>query len=156
MKETSEVLYSWSFSAEKNRWKLWYTIALSLVIWIVIWWFIMKQYWLSFVIMIISGIYIFIENNWEWNVIIKLTNLWIFIDNFFYEYSSIRWYSIIYDDTWTPILLRLYFNTGIKVLDLDINLEITNNIKNILWNYLEENENWELTFWDKIIRLLKL
>ena len=154
MKET-EVLYSWNFSTKKNRWKFWYTIALALVIWIVIWWFIMKQYWLSFVVMIIAGIYLFIENNSEEKVDVKVSELWIFINTSFYEFTKIVWYSIIYDES-EPILLRLYLKTGIKILDLDINLEIAKNLKNILAKYLEENINWKLTFWDKIIRMLKL
>lgn len=154
MKET-EVLYSWNFSTEKNRWKFWYTIALALVIWIVIWWFIMKQYWLSFVIMIIAGIYLFIENNSEEKVDVKVSELWIFINTSFYEFTKTAWYSIIYDEL-EPILLRLYLKTGIKILDLDINLEIAKNLKNILPKYLKEDINWKLTFWDKIIRMLKL
>ena len=154
MKET-EVLYSWNFSTKKNRWKFWYTIALALVIWIVIWWFIMKQYLLSFVVMIIAGIYLFIENNSEEKVDVKVSELWIFINTSFYEFTKIVWYSIIYDES-EPILLRLYLKTGIKILDLDINLKIAKNLKDILPKYLEENINWKLTFWDKIIRMLKL
>ncbi len=155
MKET-ETLYSWEFSTEKNRWKFWYTIALALVIWIVIWWFIMKQYWLSFVIMLITGFYLFIESNSSGKVKVKLTNLWIFIENSFYDYSWIRWYSIIYDSVWNPILLRLYMKSWMKMLDLDINLETTKGLKNILWDYLEETNDAKLNIFDKIIRMLKL
>jgi hypothetical protein len=154
MKKT-EVLYSWHFSTEKNRWKFWYTIALALVIWIVIWGFFMKQYWLSFVVMIIAWIYLFIENNSDWNVEVKISDLWIFVNNSFYEFTKMAWYSIIYE--WAePIFLRLYLKTWIKILDLDVDLSVAKELKNILGNYLEENENWELTFWDKIIRMLKL
>ena len=154
MKET-EILYSWDFSTEKNRWKFWYSIALALVIWIVIWWFIMKQYWLSFIVMIISWIYLFIENNSHEKINVKISELWIFVDSNFYEFTKINWYSLIYDED-KPIFLRLYLKTWIKILDLDVNLEVAKNLKNILANYLEENINWKLTFWDKVIRILKL
>ncbi len=154
MKET-EILYSWNFSTEKERWKFWYTIALALVIWIVIRGFIMKQWGLSFVVMIIAWVYLFIENSSDSKIEVKVSDLWIFVNNSFYEFAKMAWYSIIYEDS-EPIFLRLYLKTWIKILDLDINMQVAKELKNILWNYLEENENWKLTFWDKIIRMLKL
>ncbi len=154
--EKIKTIYEYSFSTEKDRWKTWYIIVLSLIIWLVIWWFLTKQYWLSFIIMLFSWVYLLLENNVETsNINIKITELWIFINDNFYEYEKIPYFSIIYYDN-KPIFLRLYFDSGMKFLNLDIKSEDVLEIKNILNNYIEEKNDDKLNFIDKIILNLKL
>lgn len=152
----NDIIYNWSFSNEKNRWNLWYVIALSIVIWLVIWWFLTKQYIMSFLIILITWVTFFVENNSEETTQVLITNLWIKINSTFYDFSKIASYSLIYD--WeNAIFLRLsLIKKWIKVLDLDINNDIALNLKSILPNFLNENKNAELTFIEKIIRILKL
>lgn len=149
-------LYSWNFIDKKERSKTWYLLALSVVIWLVIWGFITKQYWMSFVIILVAWIFFFVENNAEDQVSVEVTELWMKIAWNFYDFSKIASYSFIYDSE-KAIFLRLYMNKKwIKVIDLDVDNEITLELKNILPQYITENNKEDLTFSDKLIRFLNL
>lgn len=150
------IIYSWKFDDKKNRWASWYTIALAIVIWLAIWWFLTKQYGMSFIVLLVAWVFYFLENNSEDQVDVYLTDLWIQIWQSFYDYSKIENFTYIYD--WSkPELLRLSINrTGIKNIDLNIDENIVLNLKNILPQYLQENPKWELTFVEKMISKLKL
>ena len=154
--KNTKILYEFKFNFNKKRWKNWYIIVFSIIIWIVIWWFLTRQYGLSLIIMLFSWVYILLENNIESNnVYVRLTDLWIFLNDIFYPYDKIKFFSIIYDNE-NPIFLRLYIFSTIKFLDIDIDKNNVSNIKNILWNYIEEKKDDKLTNIDKIIRFLKL
>jgi len=153
----SELLYSWKFNSKKQRWNLWYMIAVSIAVWLIIWWFLSEQYWMSFVIIILSGLVFYVENNSEDIVQVNITNDWIKVENSFYPFWNLSSYWIIYE--WeNAIILRVYLKNKVSVWSMDINIDntIVSDIKNILWNYLEEAEKSELTFFEKIIRLLKI
>jgi hypothetical protein len=150
------LIYEWSFSDNKNRGKFWYIIAISVVIWLAIWWVITKQYGLTFIVFLISWIVLFIENNSNENIEIKINDLWIKISDNFYDYKKIKnfWFIYSWDDA---VILRLNLNSKwITKIDLKINNQICSNLKNILPNFLEEVDNSELTSWEKIINFLKL
>jgi hypothetical protein len=153
----NNLLYSWNFSTKKNRWQLWYIIVISISIWLIIWWFLTKQYWMSFVIILLLWLGYFAENNSEDNLYIELLNSWIKIWNDFHDYPKFSAFSIIYD--WEePVFLRLHKKKAwwLKYIELDINKSISNNIRSILITVLEEAWEEELTMSDKMIRLLKL
>lgn len=150
---SNDLIYNWSFSSEKQRGNLWYIIALSIIIWLVVWGFFTRQYIFSVLIILVTWVYFFVENNSESLITVQVTNLWIKVNNFFYDFSKIENYSIIY--SWeNAIFLRL--ELGKKDLNLQIDNDIALNLKQILPNFLNENKNWELTFNEKIIKLLKL
>lgn len=152
----SDIIYSWTFSDEKNRWSLWYVIAFAIVIWLVVWWFLTKQYVLSFLIILITWVTLFVENNSSNTNTINITNLWIKINTLFYDYSKIISYSIIYD--WeNATILRININQKwFKYLDIDIDNKIALDIKEILPNFIKEDETWELSSIEKLIKILKL
>ncbi len=152
----SKEIYSWEFNDKKNRWQLWYIIAISILIWTTIWWFFTKQYWLSFIILLIGWLYYFNENNSLDIIKVELLDIWIKINWVFYDYSSIDSYSIIYNKE-KPILLRVNLNKkGLRYIDIKINRTNINQIKNILSTYVNEWEKLELTISEKMINLLKL
>jgi len=150
------MLYSWSFPDTKDRSQLWYIIVLSIIIWLVIWWFLTKQYWMSFFIILLSWTIFYIENNSSDIINVEITELWIKVDDFFYDYSKIDSYTFIYE--WeNAIICRLSLNKKwIRNVDLKIDNTIALELKNILPNYLEENEKEDFTFIEKMIRILKL
>lgn len=152
----NDIIYNWSFSNEKNRWSLWYIIALSVVIWLVIWWFLTKQYVMSFLVILITWVTFFVENNSEETTQVSITNLWIKVNSTFYDFSKISSYWLLYD--WeNAVFLRLaLIKKWIKTLDLDIDNNIALDLKSILPNFLKEDKNAELTFTDKMIKILKL
>ena len=150
------MLYSWTFSDIKERWQLWYIVILSIVIWLVIWWFATKQYWMSFIVLLLTWIIFYIENNSDDDVTIQLSELWFKIWISFYDYSKIDSYTLIYE--WeNAVILRLLLNKKwIKILDLKIDNAVALELKTILPEFIKENEKEDFSFTDKIIRMLKL
>ena len=159
------IIYTWTFEDKKNRSSLWYIIALSIVIWLSIWWFLTKQYWMSLTILLLTWVIYFTENNSEDEMKINISDLWIKLISLdgsneiwatFFDYNNINWYSYVYREE-NIIYLRLnILKKWIKTLDLKINNSIANDLSSILPNYLEEHPKQELTFFEKIIILLKL
>jgi len=152
----SETIYTWTFSSKKYRWNSWYMIAFSIVVWLVIWWFLTKQYWMSFIVLLISWLILFTENNSDDDLTVKINELWIKAGESFYDFSRIDSYTFIY--SWEKaIFLRLNLNKKwLRNIDLIVNNEITSKLNEILPNFLEENPKLELTLSEKIISLLKL
>ena len=150
------MLYSWTFPDDKGRWQLWYIIVLSIIIWLVIWWFLTKQYWMSFIILLLSGLIFYIENNSEDIINVEINELWIKVSEYFYDYSKIDSYTFIYE--WeNAVILRLNLQKKwIKIIDLKIDNTVALELKQILPNFLKENEKEDFSFTDKIIRMLKL
>lgn len=154
----SKELYSWNFNSKNNRSALWYTIVLSIVIGLIIWWFFSTQYWLSFILLLLAWLYYFMENNSEDIIKVVIWELGINIVDSFYDYASIKSYTIVYDKD-IPIFLRLNMSNrswGLRHLDLNIDKNILINIKDILSNYLDENPDEKLSLSEKLIKLLKL
>ncbi len=151
-----ENIYSWEFDDTKNRSALWYIIAFSIVLWLSIWWFFTQQYGLSFIVLLISGLVYFVENNSEDNIQVQITEKWIIISWTFYNFSSIESYLIVYKSE-NPIFLRLNLNKKwIKTIDIKINNEIFNDINKFLYEYIKEEPKTEITFTEKIIQFFKL
>lgn len=156
MPNSTALLYTWDFEDTKDRWPIWYTIALSISIGLIIWGFLTQQYGMSIVIMIIMGLFFFLENNSEDNVHVEVTDLGILIQWVFYDYSRIASYSIIY--SWSDALfLRLHLKRkGVSSLNLHISNGIASDIQSFLWEFLEENERQEVSMTEKLIQFLKL
>lgn len=152
-----QIIYSWKFSDKKERSHMWYMIMLSIVIGIVIWGFVTAQYGLSFVILLASGILFYVENNSDEEVTIEISDIWIKIANTFYEYAKIRSFSFLYSGS-NAVFVRLMVTKGntLRPIDVDVNNQIVKNLKLILPNFLIEDEKQELTWTDKLIRLLNL
>lgn len=152
----SNILYSWKFEDKKNRSHLWYIIALSIVIWLVIWGFLTKQYWMSFIILLISWLAFFTENNSEDQIEVQLAEQWLYIWSTFYDYSSIKMFTVGYQND-SAELLRLHVKkTGIAILDLKISSNILPEIQNILIQYVEDWGKAEISSTDKLIKFLNL
>jgi hypothetical protein len=152
----NNIHYTWKFNDEKNRGTLWYIITLSIVIWLVIWWFLTKQYWMSFIVLLIAWLTYFIENNSPEQIEVNISELWIKIWNSFYDYSKIDSYTFIY--TWENAnVLRLHFNKKwLRYIDLPITNNLVSDLKWILSDFIEENSKGELSFSEKLIKILKL
>jgi hypothetical protein len=150
------ILYSWKFEDKKNRSQLWYIIALSIVIWLTIWGFLTKQYGMSFIILLISWLVFFVENNSEDEIKVSITEQGLYISDTFYEYSSINKYSVWYQND-SANLLRLHLNkASVAILDLKISTEILSQIQFYINDYIEDWWKAEMTSTDKLIRFLNL
>jgi hypothetical protein len=153
----SNLLYSWSFDSKKNRSSLWYVIVLSIAIGLIIWGFLSKQFWMSFVIIILIWLIFYIENNSDDIVNINILETWIKIESNFYAFSNLSSYTIIYEND-MAVLLRLNISGKFwtKNIDIWIDNTIISDVQNILSNFVEENNKEQLTFTEKMTRLLKL
>lgn len=152
----NENIYSWKFNDKKHRGQTWYIVALSIVIWLIIWWFVTKQYWMSFLLMLITWTAYFVENNSEDEIDVVITNLWIRVSNTFYDYSKITSYTFIYDNE-KAVFLRLIINKRwIWYINLNIDNTVAWDIKWVLPNFIEENPKWDLTFTEKLLHKLKV
>jgi len=153
----SDLLYLWSFDSKKNRSSLWYVIVLSIAIGLIIWGFLSKQFWMSFVIIILIWLIFYIENNSSDIIKVNIIETWIKVENNFYAFSNLSSYTIIYEND-MAVLLRLNISNKFWTRNIDVGIDntITSDIKNILSNFLEENNKQQLTFIDKMTRLLKL
>jgi len=149
-------MYFWSYSNEKNRGKLWYTIALSIVIGMVTWGFLTKQYVMGFLIILVAGVTFFLENNQDPNTRVAITPLGIKINQTFYDFSKISFYSLIYDWEYAVILRLWLIKKGLKYVDIKVDNEIALVLKEILPAYLSQDESQEFDLIDRLIRMLKL
>lgn len=152
-------LYKWKFSDDRKKWKMWYILAISIVLGLSIWGIFTGQYFFSFAVFLVTGIYLFYENNFSGDVEVKITEMWINInwENFF-DYSRIGSFSFVYD--WeNAIYLRLFLNQkwiNVKVVNLFVDNKIAKDLKEILPNYIQESESSTLSFSEKLIISSKL
>lgn len=152
----SEYIYTWEFDDSRNRWALWYVIALSIVVWLSIWWFLTKQYGMSFIVLLIAWLAYFVENNSEDKIQVKIDNIWVKIAWTFYDFKSIESFWVVYK--WSEaILIRFFLNKKwLRNIDVQINNEILEDVRNALINNLNETQKIDLSFSEKMIQLLKL
>ncbi len=150
------MLYSWEFNSEKQRSALWYTLAISIVIGLVIWGFLTKQYGMSFVILLISGIFYYLENNSEEIINVDITGLGIGVGQKFYDYGNIDSYTLIYAGNKAVYIRLNLIKKWIRYIDLHIDNEIAENLQSILPSFITENGKQDLSLSDKIIAWMKL
>ncbi|MDD3302331.1 MAG: hypothetical protein PHN31_02165 [Candidatus Gracilibacteria bacterium] len=151
-----EILYNWEYKDKKDRSSTWYIVALAIIIGLVTWGILSKQYGMSLIILLVSGIFYFIENNSEEDVKVTITDLGIQVGQNFYDYSKINGFNYIYEGS-NPVFLRLSINkTGLKIIDLDVNEKNVIDTREILGNFINEDSKGELNIIEKLINKLKL
>ena len=156
MTQKQNVLYSWVFEDKKNRSPLWYIIALSIAIWLIIWGFMTRQYGMSIVIMLIVGFFFFLENNSEDTIQVEISDLGISIQNMFYDYSRISSYSIVYSGN-QAVYLRLHLKKwSLWFMNLHLDNSTASQIRSILPNFIEEKTKEEISFIEKMTHFLQL
>ena len=111
---------------------------------------------MSFIVLLLTGLIFYIENNSLDNITVEITELWLKIWESFYDFSKIDSYTLIYE--WeNAVILRLLLNKKwIKIIDLKIDNTVALELKWILPNFIKENEKEDFSFSDKMIRMLKL
>jgi hypothetical protein len=153
---TQNILMQWSYEENKDRSPIWYIIALSIAIWLIIWWFFTRQYGMSIVIMLISWFFFFLENNADDQVQVTISEQWIKVQWNFYDYAKISWFYLVYE--WEQaIFLRIGVKKNwIRTLSVRIDNFHSPEARRILSHYLEESEKQELSVTEKILHFLKI
>lgn len=152
----SQILYSWSFSTKKDRSSMWYIIAFACVIWLAIWGFLSGQYGLSFIVILVAWVAFFVENNSSDDIDIQITDIGVKVWESFYDYSKVLSFSFLYEGDQARVLRLKINKKTLATLDLDVENSMVNTLKSILANYVKEDEKWEFSFTDKLIRVTKL
>lgn len=152
--ETS--LYSWQYDDTKNRWKVWYILAISIIIWLIIWWIFTRQYGFSVIIFLVSGIYLFVENNSSDTVKVLIHENGVKVSESFYEYEKIENYSYVFSKENPVFLLLNLQKKWLRQLHLQINQDIYETLEKILPNYIEKTENKPLSKIETLLQILKL
>lgn len=151
-----ESIIEWKFSTNKNRSEYWYFIAIAIVWGISVWGVLTKQYMLSVIMILLTWIYLYVENNSNEDIDVFVNELWISVDGKFYDFAQINSFGIIYSEN-EAVMIRLSLKKkGLKVLDLKLDNEIALELKNFLPNYVLEDEDTDLSFSEKLINFLKL
>lgn len=149
-------IYSWSFNDTNDKSSIWYITAFSIVIWLVVWWVFTKQYWLVLISLLLPGVYFLVENNSPDVIWVVFTDFWVQVATNFYEYKSIETFSFIYEKG-IPVSIRLQLKSRfISFIDLKVDENIATDLRQFLPNYITEDENFKLSFADKIISFFKL
>ena len=154
--KSQNILMQWSYEDNKERSPIWYIIALSVAIGLIIWWFFTRQYGMSIVVMLISWFFFFLENNTEDEVKVIISDQWIKVQSNFYDYAKINWFYLVYEGDQAIFLRVGVKKNGISTLSLRIDNSIAPEIRTILSNYIEESEKQELTLTEKILHFLKI
>lgn len=150
------ILYTWKYDDSKNRWPLWYIIVASLAITLFIIGFITKVYGMSFLVVILSWVYFFIENNSEDETLVEIQNLGIKVQENLYDYSRIESFCILYENTQAAYLQLHIKKRNVHTLHIRVNNEISEGIRPILSQYIKEDSQREISFLEKILRICKL
>lgn len=150
-------MISWIYDGKRKKWKLWYIIAISIIISFSIWWLIMQIYAMTIVVLLLAGVYFLIENNSETNIKITIDNEWVDMSNAFYAYAQIDYFAVIYSGR-NPFLLRLKLKWK-KTSVIDIYLVEWINIWDLrlfLGQFITEKANVELGLVEIALYLLKI
>lgn len=111
---------------------------------------------MSFVIILLTGLFYYLENNSSDTIQVDITRLWIGVEKQFYDYGNINSYTLIYAHK-NAVYIRLSLNKKwIKHVDLHIDNEIAGHINDMLPQYIPENGQKDLTFTEKLTHWLKL
>lgn len=111
---------------------------------------------MSFVVLLLAGVFYFVENNAADEMVVSVGDLWITVGEMFYDYAKIQSFCYLYDGKIAKVLRLKINKRTISTLDLDIDNSIALELKEILPNYLKEDPRWEFSLSDRFIRLLKL
>ena len=111
---------------------------------------------MSFLILLLTGLVYFVENNSADIVNVDINELWVKVWESFYDFSNISSFTLVYE--WeNAIFLRLNLTRKwLRYIDLNIDNDIALNAKEVLQNFVEENWKSDISFIDKLIKLLKL
>jgi hypothetical protein len=156
MAEKQNILFEWNYEDNKNRSPAWYIIAFSLALALIIWGFLSRQYGLSIAVMLVSGIFFFLENNQEDTVQVALSDQGVQVQNHFYDYGKIAWFSLVYHGNQAVYLRMSVKKASTPIISIRIDNTIAQNVRGLLAGYIEETEKQEVSLLEKITHFLKL
>lgn len=114
------------------------------------------MYIMSFVIVLLSWVYFFAENNAQDNIDVSVYDAWIDIWWSFYDYSRVEGYHIVYRKN-NPVFLRLKIKIkALNIIDLPINSQVLSEIWEWLSYFVEDKWKIETTALEDLISYLKI
>ena len=124
---------------------------------IVVWAFITRQYGLWLIVLLVAGIFFYVDNNSEEETSVAITSTGIQVSTSFYDFSKFSQYSFVLDGS-DIVFIRLYLlkPTTSRYIDIDVDIEVSQVLSQVLPNFLPEWTKQILTFTEKLTHLLKL
>lgn len=149
-------LIEWSYEDSKNRGPIWYTIALSILLGLIIWGILSGQYGLSFAVMLVGGMYYYFDNDEDELTRVAINERGIGVQNRFYDFGKIAGFFLIYSGDQAVYLRLILKKNTIKQLDIRVDNSIAQELRETLASYIPESEQQDISMVDRLIMLLKL
>ncbi len=149
--------FFWTFNAKTQKTRFWYIAAGLLIAFFVIFWIIQKIYAMSFVFFILPFVYFITERKLPAYFEVKVTKEWVWVWSKFYDIRTVKSFVIInYDNK--PFSLRLRLNKKrFPILDIPLSDKVnTKMLTNFLKETLEEEEDQNMNFFEKMAVFLKI
>lgn len=114
-------MFEWSISDDKKT-SHFYLLAATVGVALLIWGIFIWLYVLAVVVLLGIGLYLFVKNNGSDMTHIRLDEYGIQVDDHYFDYTSLEWYRLRYDDE-VPSQIRLFTkanNPLFRTRDLDL------------------------------------
>lgn len=154
-------MFEWIVPGRKNHSASWYTIAGIIALSLSIWGIFSGIYALTVVVIIMSGVYVLMENNAPDTTEAMINQNGVKIGDVFYDYGQISSFEIIFQQE-VPKYLRMSLKkNNLKTIDIPVDMlgefgiDI-GDVRSFMLQYIPEGEGAEVTLVDRIIERLGL
>lgn len=150
-------MFAWTFSNQKNRSASWYIIVTIVMLTLLIYGIITQLYLMAIVVILFTGIYIYVENNSIPEIRVILDSKTIQVDTTQYFWDDFTSFSIPKMNG-HAYFLRLFPKNKLSTY-IDIPFSESVNIDELqifLSEFLLENENSELSQMDALLHMSKI
>jgi hypothetical protein len=146
-------MYEWEFATKRPKSPLWYIIAASVALALVVWGFFIGLYAMSVVVVLFAGVYLLYENNFSDTTRVIFSDNDIRVGNERYEYARVLRFGVV-SLAGQPIFLR-FFVKGTLGSTLDIPVpdqgEMLAEIREYLATKLPQDETMAFSDTEKIL-----
>lgn len=151
------ILFAWTYASRFEKGALWYMIAITIVLTLVLYGISQWIWIMSVVVLLFAWVYMLHENNSPPTLRAEITDTGINTGNVFYEYARISSFTIIYTEN-VAHTLRIHVIKNIPpvcdiVLPLDMNIA---ELRAYLSTQIAEDPTEKFTFSDYLVRFLRL
>lgn len=113
-------MFEWTVPGKKNHSASWYTIAGILTLSLAIWGIISGIYALTFVVVIMAGVYILLENNAPETARAIVNQNGVGVGEVFYDFGQVAGFSIVFDHE-VPRYVRVSLKkNNLRTIDIPV------------------------------------
>ncbi len=141
-----------------ERWRTWYIIFTIFVVFFVIFNILYWNFWGIIIFFIVLWIYFYFLLQWQKRIKIKFDENWVYIDTKYYPWTSFLGFTIEIDPVTRKVknIVFVLQNGGYLVYTIDDDENKFKEFTLKLSEYLPVLEQYNQSFFDKLLRVLKL